>query len=150
MVGITYTRNSEGKFDKTGELPPGTKDVQLVSNDGSPFGSYTVEQATELIETAIAKGQVARSNVMRIVPITSAKPKWIKEPKPPKEPKVHVPKYDVEQFKTIFLANADKKTKEVIALITAATGASDCFIRNTLKKQGLLAAKVEPATTVAA
>jgi hypothetical protein len=58
---ITYTKNGDGTYTKAGGFAAAPAEVRIQIGDGKPFsGSYTLDQATHIIEDAIAKGQVAK------------------------------------------------------------------------------------------
>lgn len=54
-------------FEKSGELPSRTRRVQIIIGDGKPWGNFSCDQATELIETAFATNH-ARADAYFIIP----------------------------------------------------------------------------------
>lgn len=60
---ITYRRDaSSGKYVKSGEFAAAVSEVKIKIDTGTPFGSYTLDQATKIIEEGIAKGQVNKDS----------------------------------------------------------------------------------------
>lgn len=142
---ITYTKNADGTFTKAGAFAAAPAEVLIQIGDSKPFsGSYTLAQATQIIENAIAKGQVKRDKYA-ILPVPEkavkpAKPKAPRAPKAPKQPKEKKPpKYDVQQFATIY-----QNTKSLDD-VCKATGASRAYAHRALVKLGLYE---KPATAV--
>lgn len=148
---ITYTKQEDGTFLKAGEFAAAPAEVLIQIGDAKPFsGSYTLAQAQQIIEDAIAKGQVKRDKYA-ILPVpekvgkvkTPKAPKEPKAPKPPKEKKP--PKYDVQQFATIY-----QNTKS-LEDVCKATGASRAYAHRALVKLGLYekpVAAVKPAVVL--
>lgn len=64
---IRWTRQTDGTYLKTGELPDVRRVQMFIPGRPRPWGSYSILEATEIIEGAIAKGQV-REDVYMIVP----------------------------------------------------------------------------------
>lgn len=145
---ITYTKQGDGTYLKAGAFATEPKEVRIQIGETKPFsGSYTLAQATLIIEDAITKKQVAK-DVYKILPPEVPVVKAVKEPKvktpkaekapkvpkPPKEPKVKTPrvvKYDVQKFAAIYAVN--KSLDEVCAQ----TGASKAYAHRALVKLGL-------------
>lgn len=158
---ITYTRQPDGTFVKAGEFAAVPAEVRIQIGDTKPFsGSYTLAQATAIIEEAISKNQVQK-DVYRILPVEEKAPKAAKAPKAPKEPKApkqpkapkppkekkerKPPKYDVQQFVTIY------KNTGNLEDVMKATGASRAYVHRSLVKLGLYqkpAPKVKPEATL--
>lgn len=65
-MSISYTRQPDGSYAKSGE-PPSTRNVRIQVLGRKPFGSYSLSEATEVIEQAISKGQVTHDEY-RILP----------------------------------------------------------------------------------
>lgn len=193
MDRMTWTKQADGSFEKSGQLPEGCTEVQLQAGNGKPFSlrSSTPADAIAFMEDAVKKNQLKNNDVYHIIPVM-AEPreikvqvenlteaevlrvnaiqteknidrvaaiklmkkeqrdagKPVKAAKPSGVASEKKPKYDVEQFKTIFTANANKPLKETVKLIMDATGASECFIRFKLKGFGLIPSKgVQSPTT---
>lgn len=84
---IAYTTFMEGledssKFTKRGELPKGTRRVQIQipsASQNRPFGNYSLAEATKIIEDAYASGHT-RHDAYYIVPLeTAPMPEEVKE-----------------------------------------------------------------------
>jgi hypothetical protein len=87
-VSIKYSRQADGTYLKTGEFTVVPEEVLIQVGDGVPFkGSYTLSQATKIIEEAITKGQVSKESYS-ILPVPEKTEKVAKEPKVPKVPKI--------------------------------------------------------------
>lgn len=143
MERITYTRQADGTFVKSGtgltEVLEKAK-VRIFIGPKPGMAQYSLKEATEIIENAIAKQQV-RAEEYSIVPVELPEPEakpHIPNPTPETaaagtctaEKKVRSTKYDVDQMLALF-----DQTKDVKAVV-AATGASEAFTRWTLKKNG--------------
>ena len=87
-MSIKYSRQTDGTYLKTGEFLTIPEEVLIQVGDGVPFkGSYTLSQATKIIEEAITKGQVSKESYS-ILPVPEKTEKVAKESKVPKVPKV--------------------------------------------------------------
>lgn len=89
---ITYTRNADNTFTKAGSFAAAPAEVMIQIDGGKPFAQrYNLQQATQLIEDAISKGQVKKDKYS-ILPIPEVVAKAPRAPRVPKELKVKEPK----------------------------------------------------------
>lgn len=151
MLSITYTKQGDGTFLKEGSFQAVPAEVRIACGGQPATGSkYTLARATEIIEEAIAKGQVKHDKYSIVaaeeaVEAAVIKASKVKKPKAPKDPNAPVDpnapapvkvdrktKYDTAQFVTLYTEG--KSIEEVIK----ATGASYAFVRWQLKKANVL------------
>lgn len=149
---ITYVKQLDGTFVKAGAFAEVPSEVRIQVGDARPFsGSYTLAQATAIIEDAIAKNQVVKEKYA-ILPMEVKEPKAAKEPKQPKEPKApkaaktpaepkapRVVKY--EKSKLVEIYNVNHSLDEVVSQ----TGASRVYAHRVLVQMGVWVTPVRAA-----
>jgi hypothetical protein len=88
---LVWTKDTAGKWVRTGEVLPTEKLVQILRNADKPSGpAYPVARALAIVEAAIAKGQTGDTYRYDLAPATTkAKAKAAKVRPARKQPKPH-------------------------------------------------------------